>query len=226
MEIKIVKDVLEENDRLAEEVRERLRTGKQSLYNFMSSPGSGKTTLLEKLIPDLENRGYRVAVIEGDITTANDAERLKPLNIPIALINTDSWGGDCHLGSNVILGAMDQLQDQEIDIYIIENVGNLVCPAEFDTGADASVVVLSVAEGEDKPLKYPLMFRVSSLACINKVDVAEVLEADVPLIRANIAKMNSEIHVLETSGKKGTGVGSVADWIEERHRNLGGKKRG
>lgn len=224
MEIKIVKNVLEENDKLADQVRKNLRANKQSLFNFMSSPGSGKTTLLEKLIPALQDRGYRVAVIEGDITTANDAERLQPLNVPIALINTDAWGGDCHLGSNVILGAMDQLSDREVDIFLIENVGNLVCPAEFDTGADHNVVVLSVTEGEDKPLKYPLMFRVSSLACINKVEIAEILEANVPLIRENILKMQSEMTILETSGKKGIGVDDVASWIAEKHTGLGGKK--
>ena len=134
MEIKIVKKVLEENENLAKEVRQGLRKRHQSMFNFMSSPGAGKTTLLEKLISELQKRGKNIGVIEGDITTTRDAERLQPLNIPIAQINTEPFGGDCHLGANVILGAMDLIKDANIDMFFIENVGNLVCPAEFDTG--------------------------------------------------------------------------------------------
>lgn len=220
MEIKIVKDVLEENDALAEQVRKTLREKKRSMFNIMSSPGSGKTTLLETLVPVLAQKGMKIAVIEGDITTTNDAVRLQPLNIPIAQINTEPWGGDCHLGSNVILGAMDMLKEHDVDIYIIENVGNLVCPAEFDTGADHNIVVLSVTEGEDKPLKYPLMFRVSSLGLINKVDVAEVLGADVGLIRENMLKINPEIETIETSSRSGAGINELAEWIQNKHKEL------
>ncbi len=220
MEIKIVQDVLEENDELAKKVRSILREKKRSMFNIMSSPGSGKTTLLEKLIPILKEKGQRVAVIEGDITTTNDAMRLQPLNIPIAQINTEPWGGDCHLGSNVILRSMEMFDDQEIDIYIIENVGNLVCPAEFDTGADHNMVVLSVAEGEDKPLKYPLMFRVCDLGIVNKVDIAEVLEANIGLIEENMKKINPEIDVLKAAPRKGDGLQEISDWIIARHNAL------
>ncbi len=220
MEIRIVKDVMEENDWMAAEVRKRLRSQKQSMFNFMSSPGSGKTTLLEKLIPALRSEGLKVSVIEGDISTANDAARLQPLNVPIALINTEAFGGDCHLGSNVISKAMDILSDQETDVFIIENVGNLVCPAEFDTGADYSISVLSTTEGEDKPLKYPLMFRVCSLSLINKIELAEILEVNRELIHQNIKKINPAMDIIETSGKTGTGISDTASWILSRHRTL------
>ncbi len=220
MEIKIVKNVMEENDELAVQVRKRLRERGSSMFNIMSSPGSGKTALLEKMIPLLQNRGVNVAVIEGDITTSNDANRLQPLNIPIAQINTEPWGGDCHLGSNVILGAMDLLNDSVADIYLVENVGNLVCPAEFDTGSDYNIVVLSVTEGEDKPLKYPLMFRVSHLALINKIDIADVLGADVQLIQKNMRQINSELDILETSSRSGSGLSELADWLIAKHKGL------
>ena len=219
MEIRIVKKVLAENDVSAAEVRARLRAKKMSMVNFMSSPGSGKTTLLMKLIPKLKDAGLRVGVIEGDIATTNDAERLLPLGIPIAQINTERFGGDCHLGAHVILGALDELSSAEMDVVLIENVGNLVCPAEFDTGADANAVLLSVTEGEDKPLKYPLMFRRSHAALINKIDIAQAVEADMGLMRDNILKINPHAAIFETSGKRGAGLDAVASWVTEIHRS-------
>lgn len=219
MEIKIVRNVLEENDSLAGQVREQLRARKQSMFNFMSSPGSGKTTLLQHLIPILGEKGFRIGVIEGDITTTCDAERLQPLGIPIAQINTEFFGGDCHLGANVILGGLAALPS-ELDMILIENVGNLVCPAEFDTGAAANIVLLSVTEGEDKPLKYPLMFRKSHLALISKTDMAAVAEADIPLIKSNMRKINGVIEVMELSGKNGLGVPELADWLIQKHKAL------
>jgi len=175
MEIKIVRNVLEANAKLAAEIRQRTSQSQTLLINLMSSPGSGKTTLLEKIIPRLQTKGLRIAVIEGDITTTMDAERLQPLNVPIVQINTELFGGDCHLGAEVILPALDNLDLARLDIVFIENVGNLVCPAEFDTGADFNVVILSVTEGEDKPLKYPLMFRVCQMAIISKTDYCHIL---------------------------------------------------
>ncbi len=218
MEIKVVRNVLAENEQLATEVRKDLRARKQSMFNFMSSPGSGKTTLLQKLIPLIQQKDFRVGVIEGDITTTNDAERLQPLNIPIAQINTDVFGGDCHLGANVIQGAMEHLNETQVDISLIENVGNLVCPAEFDTGADVNVVLLSVTEGEDKPLKYPLMFRNSHLAVINKIDISEAVEADISLMKENMLKVNPELKIYLASGKTGEGLSDLADEIAQRHR--------
>lgn len=218
MDIRIVRKVLEENNTLASEIRKRLQSKGQWMANFMSSPGSGKTRLLEKLIPMLKAKGVRVGVIEGDITTTNDSQRLQPLGIPIAQINTDLFGGDCHLGANVILGALDSIGDVPTDVILIENVGNLVCPAEFDTGAHANIVILSVTEGEDKPLKYPLMFRKSHIALINKIDLAEAAEADIPLIRKNIAQINPEIEILETSGKTGAGLDRLVDLLLKNHK--------
>jgi hydrogenase nickel incorporation protein HypB len=217
MEIKVLKSVLAENDKLAGEVRKLLRSKRASMFNFMSSPGSGKTKLLEKLIPTLQAKGHRLAVIEGDITTTRDAERLQHLNIPIVQIETEFFGGDCHLAANVVLGALREIGRQEVDIVLLENVGNLVCPAEFDTGSDVNIAMLSVTEGEDKPLKYPLMFRNSHVALINKVDAAQVLEADVGLIRQNMLKINPSLTIFETSGKSGQGVADLADWIAKKH---------
>lgn len=185
MKIDIVKNVKAEN-----EVRIIREKKNQTMFNFISSPGSGKTTLLQKLIPLLQKENIRPAVIEGDITTANDAKKIRPLNIPLSLINTEAFGGDCHLGAHVILEAVNTLRQHDIDMFLIENLGNLVCPAEFDTGADVNIVVFSVTEGEDKPLKYPLVFRVSSVAVISKVDIAVAVESDVELMKKNILQVN------------------------------------
>lgn len=218
MEIEVIRNVLAENENQAQEVRKILREKHQMLFNFMSSPGSGKTRLLENLIPTLQKEGVKVGVIEGDISTTRDAERLQPLNIPIAQINTEYWGGECHLGANVILGAMEVLNRQPLDLLFIENVGNLVCPAEFDTGADMNVVLISVTEGEDKPLKYPLMFRTCQVALINKIDMAEAAEVDLDLLKKNIKQVNPEIRILETSGKSGAGVSELAKLLWRQHQ--------
>ncbi|MCM2323383.1 MAG: hydrogenase nickel incorporation protein HypB [Oligoflexia bacterium] len=217
MDIKVVRNVLEENQVSAQKVRDRLRERRQTLVNFMSSPGSGKTRLLETLIPILKERGLRVGVIEGDIATARDADRLKHLDIPIALINTEFFGGECHLAANVVLGALEAIDGPPMDLCLLENVGNLVCPAEFDTGSDLNVVLLSVTEGEDKPVKYPLMFRNSHLALVNKIDLAEVVEADVPLLRRNLQQVNPSLEIFETSAKTGLGLAEVADRLCRLH---------
>lgn len=213
MEIKILRNILEANDNAALLIRRGLRERHQIMINFMSSPGSGKTKLLETLIPILKARGKRIGVIEGDMTTSRDAMRLQGNDIPIVQIQTEFFGGDCHLASNVVGGAIEELKQYPLDIILLENVGNLVCPAEFDTGADLNICLLSVTEGEDKPLKYPLMFRNSHVALINKIDLAVAAEADIPLMRKNMLTINPEIKILETSGKKGTGVEALADLI-------------
>jgi len=217
MEIKVVENVLMKNKQLAFEVRALLKEKKWSMFNFMSSPGSGKTALLEKLIPALGSLGIRVGVIEGDVTTANDALRLQHLNIPISLINTEKFGGTCHLGSNVILGALETIKHEELDMVIIENVGNLICPSEYDTGSSKNVVLISVTEGEDKPLKYPGMFRKCQIAVINKIDLTEALEADVPLIRKNILQIHPDIDIFETSAKKENGIKILAEFLKKEH---------
>ena len=213
METKIVKHVLQENENWAAEIRRRMRARGRIMLNFMSSPGSGKTRLLESLIPELGRRGRMVGVIEGDITTTRDAERIQPLGVPVAQVETEFFGGDCHLAANVVLGALSTLENETLDTIIIENVGNLVCPAEFDTGADVNIALLSVTEGEDKPLKYPLMFRNSHWALVGKIDMASAAEADVALIKRNMLAVNPALRVLEVSGKTGQGVRELADWI-------------
>ncbi|OFZ19430.1 MAG: hydrogenase accessory protein HypB [Bdellovibrionales bacterium GWB1_55_8] len=218
MEIKVVRKILEENDNAALAIRRKLRSRNQCMVNFMSSPGSGKTLLLEKLIPLLLESGLRVGVIEGDISTARDAMRLQHLGIPIAQINTEFFGGDCHLAAPVVMTALQALEEHPLDIVLLENVGNLVCPAEFDTGSDLNVTLLSVTEGEDKPLKYPLMFRSADLALISKTDLIEATEADVPLIRRNMRQINGELKILEVSAKKGVGLNELKAQIVELHR--------
>jgi len=210
-EIQVVRNVLEANDQLANDIRSEAQKYGFLLINIMSSPGSGKTTLLEKLIPELQKRGVKVAVIAGDITTSADSTRIARLNLPVVQINTDLFGGDCHLGAEVILPALHKFELKDLDLVIIENVGNLVCPAEFDTGADLNLVVISVTEGEDKPLKYPLMFRVCNNAIINKIDLLPYLKFNVDLLAENIGKINPQMDIFKCSGLTGKGLTEVVE---------------
>lgn len=217
MEIRVVRNVLEKNKKLADNVREKLQARGASMFNFMSSPGSGKTTLMEKLVPALQAKGLRVGIIEGDVTTAIDAERLNHLGVPISLINTEKFGGTCHLAANVVLGALDTLDDVPLDMILIENVGNLICPGEYDTGADASLVLLSVTEGEDKPLKYPSIFRKTAASIVSKTDLAGVLETNLSLLRENIHRANPAHQIFEASGKTGAGIEGIASYLLQLH---------
>lgn len=218
MEIKIVKDVLEKNKKLADNVRELLRSKNRSMFNFMSSPGAGKTLLLERLIPELLKRNVKVGVIEGDVATLNDSIRLQHTGVPVVQINTEKFGSLCHLGSNVVLAALEQTLEEEIELVIVENVGNLVCPGEYDTGSDINIVIVSVTEGEDKPLKYPRIFQKTNLAIINKIDIAEACDADIRLIKENIRKIAPENPIMETSARKEIGIAELADWMLAKHK--------
>ena len=213
MKIQIVRDVLEANDQLADSIREEGKKFGFTLINIMSSPGSGKTSVLESVIPELKKKGIRLAVIEGDITTTTDAERIARLDIPVTQINTEPFGGDCHLGAEVIMPALHQFDLSNIDLVFIENVGNLVCPAEFDTGANYNFVVISTTEGEDKPLKYPLMFRVCDTAIINKVDLLPYLDIDINKLEKNITQVNPQIHLMNCSAKTGKNMPEIAQFI-------------
>lgn len=213
MELFIVRKVLEANEKLANEIRNRMTQSGTLLVNIMSSPGSGKTMLLQKVIPQLQEKGLKVGVIEGDITTTKDAERLQPLNIKISQINTEPFGGDCHLGSEVILPALAPFNLSELDIVFIENVGNLVCPAEFDTGSHVNIVLISVAEGEDKPLKYPLMFRVCHYALVTKIDLLPYLDFNIGLIEQNMRNINPKISIGKVSSKTGDGISEFTNWL-------------
>jgi hydrogenase nickel incorporation protein HypB len=206
MEIKVVRDILEANERLANNIRTISRKEKIVLINIMSSPGSGKTTLLEKVIPKLQQKGVRMAVIEGDITTTVDAERIARMDVPVAQINTEQFGGDCHLGAEVILPALQQFDLAALDMVFIENVGNLVCPAEFDTGANHNFVVISTTEGDDKPLKYPLMFRVCNTAIINKIDLLPHLDMNIDTLEQNIKRINPQNQVIRCSARTGENI--------------------
>ncbi len=216
MKVKIIRNVLEANEKLANTIRESTNQSKTLVINMMSSPGSGKTSIIEKIIPLLKEKGLKTGVIEGDITTTRDADRIATLDIPISQINTDQFGGDCHLGAEVIKPALDNFNLNTLDLVIIENVGNLVCPAEFDTGADYNAVILSLPEGEDKPLKYPLMFRECQLALINKNDLSPYLDVDTRKMKENMLQINPQLETIYTSVKSGEGFNSLREWIISR----------
>jgi len=218
MEIKVVKKVLGVNDAIAEEIRKLLAEKKIFMFNMMSSPGSGKTLILEKSVAALKKE-FKIGIIVGDICTTRDSERLSKTGVPVVQINTEPFGGDCHLGANLIQGALKELDLDKLDIVIVENVGNLVCPAEFEIGEDKKVVVLSLPEGEDKPLKYPLMFRVAQIAIINKIDLEPHLDLDRKKFRDNIKKIHPQITLFELSAKTGQGFKDWLDWIRKQARN-------
>lgn len=212
MKIKLIKNILEANDRIAEESRKIFDQNKIFVINMMSAPGAGKTTLLERTINAIKNR-IRIGVIEGDIATTGDAERIEATGVPVVQINTD---GACHLDANMIRGVIDDLPLSEIKLLIIENVGNLVCPAEFRVGEDAKVMLLSATEGDDKPLKYPLMFSESSLLLINKIDLLPYTDFNITKVKKDSLSINPELDIIEVSAKTGEGMERWYGWLEER----------
>jgi hydrogenase nickel incorporation protein HypB len=204
--------VLDTNDINAGRNRGRFNAHGIFVLNMMSSPGSGKTTILQKtltaLMPEL-----RCAVIVGDICTTQDADRLALSGAPVVQINTDAFGGDCHLAAHVIEKALDGIDLHTIDLLIVENIGNLVCPAEFDIGEDRRVVVLSVTEGEDKPAKYPLMFRVCDAVLLNKIDLLPYLDYDKSVTCKSIHNIHPGMPVFELSAKSGQGFDTWLNWL-------------
>jgi len=218
MKIPIVRNVLEESDALARRNHERFAEHGIYAVNMMSSPGAGKTTLLIKTITELKSRGFRCGVIEGDITSTIDSERLMPLAIPVVQANTSPFGGDCHVGSHLVASALEMLPLTDLDFLFIENIGNLVCPAEFYLGEHLKVVVLSTPEGEDKPLKYPLMFRECRLCLVSKIDLLPHLDVNMMTLRNHIEQVNGELPILMVSAKTGTGVTTWVDWLENARR--------
>jgi len=218
MEIKIVKKVLEAHEKLADENRQLLAARGVYAFNLIGSPGSGKTRLLERTF-EAAAADTKPGVIEGDIATTADAERLQRFDVPIVQINTGPFGGDCHLAPNLIRAALEDLPLDDLNVVFIENVGNLVCPAEFYVGEGEKVVVISVAEGEDKPLKYPLAFREAKAVVINKLDLLPHLDADLEVLKENVAAVNAGLNVFEVSAKTGDGVAAWVDYVKGR---LGG----
>lgn len=209
-EIRVGEDLRGENERIAGENRKELAGRGIVSLNVMSAPGAGKTSLLLKTIPLLTER-YSVGVIEGDIQTTTDAERIATLGIPVHQIET---GGVCHLDAEMVHAALHRLDLGAIDLLFIENVGNLVCPAEFDLGEDARVMLLSVTEGDDKPKKYPLMFRESRLLLLNKVDLLPHVSFDVAKARREAREINPALDIIEVSCTTGAGIDKWIAWID------------
>jgi hydrogenase nickel incorporation protein HypB len=206
-EIKIMQKILNVNDRIANELRSEMKAKGIVYINLMSSPGSGKTRLLEKTAKLLK---AKIFVIEGDIQTTLDAERLAKAGIGVYQINTGPSGGDCHLEAGWIRAALDEIELDQVKYLFVENIGNLVCPAEFDVGAQVNIVVLSVTEGEDKPLKYPLAFRNSQVCVISKTDLLPYLDIDLEMMKDNMRKVNPSIRIIELSSNTGNGLD---DWL-------------
>lgn len=210
MKVKVVTNILEANDRIAAENKKRFDDAGVFVMNMMSGPGAGKTSLLERTIQELSGK-IKIGVIEGDIAGADDAERIDKLGIPVVQINT---GGGCHLDANMITGVLEDLPPlKELDLLIIENVGNLVCPAEFKLGEHIKVMLLSLAEGHDKPLKYPQMFQESSALVLNKVDLLPYIDVDIGKIRKDSLSLNPNLKIFEVSCKTGHGITEWTDWV-------------
>ena len=209
--VRIVEDALDANNTIAQANRADFDRAGVRVVNFMSSPGAGKTSLLEQAIPGL---GIRVGVLEGDVQGSMDADRLAALHVPVTQLNTDAgFGGECHLDANMVRSALTSLPLDEIDLLVVENVGNLVCPAEFRIGEDARAMVISVTEGEDKPLKYPLMFRACDLVVINKIDLLPHLDFDVDKLLYNIDVVHPDVQTMQVSARTGDGLDDWRGWL-------------
>ena len=208
--IEVKEEILADNIRLAEEIRENLRKTKTMLLNLMSSPGSGKTSLILQTAANLKS-SLRLGVIEADIDSTVDAEKVAAQGVPAVQLRT---GGFCHLDAAMVEQGIDALAMADLDLIIIENVGNLVCPAEFDTGAHKNVMILSVPEGDDKPLKYPLMFSICDLLIINKIDYLSLSDFDMTALRKRVRALNPRIVILEVSCITGSGIESWIDWLK------------
>jgi len=218
MKITVLDNILKANDAIAEEIRAELASHQVLAINLMSSPGAGKTTLLERTVEKVKPQGIRVGIIEGDIETTRDADRLKKFDVPIVQINT---GSACHLDANMTKKAVANLDCSQIDILFIENVGNLVCPAEFKIGEDHKVMLLSVTEGDEKPLKYPLMFRESSAMIVNKVDLLQYTNFKMEEAEGNARKINPRLTIFPLSCTTGEGLDAWIDWLK---KELEGKR--
>lgn len=212
MKVTVVKNVLDANDRIAAENRDLFDRHKLYVINLMSSPGAGKTSLVERTIMALKNK-YSIGVIEGDIQDTYDADRIAKLGIPVVQINT---GGACHIDGNMIREALPTFDLNKIDLLIIENVGNLVCPAEFKIGENVKIMLLSTPEGADKPAKYPLMFQESSALLINKMDLMQYVDFDLEKARRDSLALNKDLKIFEVSCKTAAGLDDWIAWLTQR----------
>lgn len=210
--ITVERKVLEKNDAIAQELRSLFQTKKIFTINLLSSPGSGKTSLVERTIDNLKGK-INLCVIEGDLQTDLDAQRIHALNIPVIQIVTN---GACHLEAGLVRDAFHQLEQNHIDLLIIENVGNLVCPAGYDLGENLKVVILSTTEGDDKPLKYPAMIRNASILVINKIDLIPYVNCSIETLRKNALAINPSLKIFETSCTSGEGISDWCHWLLSR----------
>jgi hydrogenase nickel incorporation protein HypB len=212
MEVKVVKNILEANEVIASQSKTLFAEKGIYVLNLMGSPGAGKTTLLETTIDHLKDKNH-IAVIEGDIATSRDAERIAHHSIPAVQINT---GGACHLDGNMVRGALKEFDLNQIDLLIVENVGNLVCPAEFNIGENDKAMIISVTEGDDKPKKYPLMFQVSTVLLLNKIDLIPYLDFDMERFHDDALKVNPKLKIMPISCTTDEGIDAWFEWIAER----------
>jgi hydrogenase nickel incorporation protein HypB len=210
----VLEGVLDANEALAQANREKFDQSGSYVINLMSSPGAGKTALLERTLERIRGR-LRLGVLEGDVQTTLDADRLARFHIPLVQVNTDpGFGGECHLDANMVRSGLGELPLADIDVLVIENVGNLVCPAEFKVGEDARVMVYSVTEGEEKPLKYPLMFRSADLVLVNKIDLLEHLDFDLEQFLGNLEAVNPGVNRMLVSARTAQGIDEWCSWLE------------
>jgi hydrogenase nickel incorporation protein HypB len=211
MKISVVRDILEANERIAQQNRELFDENNLLVFNLMSSPGAGKTSLLERTIDALKD-DVRIGIIEGDIQSSQDAERIAQKGVPAVQINT---GGACHLDGNMIRDTFNEFEFDSLDLLVVENVGNLVCPAEFKVGEDFKAMILSVTEGDDKPAKYPLMFHESKVLLINKIDLLPYVDCSVEKIEEESRKINPGLKIFRVSCKTGEGLEGWFEWLRE-----------
>ena len=210
--VKVAEDALNANETIARANRDDFDRAGVTVVNLMSAPGAGKTTLLERGLERLD--GVRAGVLEGDVQGSMDADRIAALHVPVVQLNTDNgFGGECHLDANMVRSTLDELALDELDLLVIENVGNLVCPAEFRVGEDARVMVSSVTEGEDKPLKYPLMFRACELVVVNKLDLLPHLDFDLDRFLANLDAVHPGVEHMLVSARTGEGIDAWREWL-------------
>ena len=215
LKVPVVRNILEVNERLAEENRRVFRDAGLFVINLMSGPGAGKTSLLERTIDALRQE-ISIGVIEGDIQSSYDAERISQRGVQVVQLNT---GGACHLDSNMIRSSLDALDLDSLDLLVVENVGNLVCPAEFNVGEDLKAMILSIPEGDDKPLKYPLMFQESQVLLINKIDLLPYVDCDVEKIRGRTLQLNRSLRIFEISCRTGEGLDGWIEWLRQQVRS-------
>ena len=208
----IKQSVFEDNDKEAEQVRAELKREKTFLLNLMSSPGGGKTTTLERTIGALKDK-LRIGVMEADIDSAVDADTISKTGVKVIQLHT---GGMCHLDADMTRQGLREMGTEDVDLAILENVGNLVCPAEFDTGAVKNAMILSVPEGDDKPLKYPLMFKVCHCLLINKIDVLPYFDFDIEACKERVLKLNPDMNIIPISAKTGEGMEEWYEWLKQQ----------